>query len=274
MAGRPSPIDRVIGQREVDGQLINVTVADRIVAAIRNGHYIESAAASAGVHKDTVYEWRKVAGRARIQGSLDTRTLTDHETRCIAFSDAVDEAEATYDLAAGEVLERVGRGGIPIVVTTVKTDAQGNVIESTTRTSASLPDARTIEWRLSKRFKDRYGDRIEVTGADGGPVTLSMEERAGALRSLVQQVKSKGKEPREPKRKKRATVGSRPAGKSDQGAGLDSPGDAPSLTPDNSVAAPAVAPPKRARAQRQSVAQRTKRARAKGTPAVDDDDDD
>lgn len=201
MTGRPSDINKIIGHRDVNGTQVPVTVAEQIIAAIRAGNYIEGAAAAAGITKQTVYEWRHVAARTRIAGTPDA-DLTDHQRRCITFSDAVDEAEGIWEVNANRTLERIARGGIEQEVVTVKTDHRGNVVERTTRTTSTLPDARVIEWRLKRRFRDRYAERVEVTGADGDPlgVELSMDERAASLVELAARVRGADapEEPPEP----------------------------------------------------------------------------
>lgn len=177
--GRPSPIDKTIGHRDVDGTPVPVTVFDRIVSALRAGNYIEGAAASAGMSKQAVYDWMKLGARTRLANTPD-KDRTTHERRCVEFLDAVAEAEAAWEAQANTTLEQLSRGGIPVETVTVKVDGKGKVIERTTKTTATLPDAATIKWRLKRRFRDRYAERIEVTGAEGEPL-LPMDERAAAI---------------------------------------------------------------------------------------------
>lgn len=71
MAGRPTKL--------------TAEVQERIVHAVRAGNYMETAAAHAGVHKDTLYEWLK-RGRAETQGAYR------------AFSDALEKALADAEM--------------------------------------------------------------------------------------------------------------------------------------------------------------------------------
>lgn len=259
--GRPSPIDRVIGTREVDGQTVDVTVADRIVAAIRSGSFVEAAAASAGITKTTFYEWQAVAGRARIRCANNLADMTDHEVRCCQFSDAVAEAEGVWEVGIGQVHESVSRGGIEQTVRTTKYDAAGNVVEVTERTSSTLPDLRGIEWRLTRRFPHRYAppERIEITGPDGEPITLSMEERASALSELARRVKG----------------AARKAGRSARSVSDDDVGAAPlPVPPDSAPSSPA--PPVRKAARTSSPKKapgaETKAKQRRRARNADDDD--
>lgn len=67
----------------------NEEAANRIVIAVRGGNYMETAAALAGISKDTLYAWLRTGAR---QKSGQLRDFSD------AVKKALGEAEAT-DLA-------------------------------------------------------------------------------------------------------------------------------------------------------------------------------
>lgn len=67
--GRPSKITTVVA---IDPDGNNITAADRIVQCIRMGGYHETAAATAGVDKTTLYEWLPSPHR-RAQGHRERR---------------------------------------------------------------------------------------------------------------------------------------------------------------------------------------------------------
>lgn len=215
-------IDRVVGTRPgKDGAPDEqITVADRIVELLASGNYIEGAAAGAGVHKDTVYHWLKIGAQVHLRagaGSIDDLELSDFERKCAEFSDAVAEAEGRYESSSNLTLERLARGGIPQTTETVERgpapvnpatggptyDSEGRevlgpILKSSTRSTSTLPDAQVIEWRLTRRFRQRYAERLEVTGADGGPVALSQSEKASAVLELVRSFRQqKKKQPKE-----------------------------------------------------------------------------
>lgn len=194
MTGRPTKIDAIVGHRDnpTGGDPIPITVADRIVTGIQIGMYMEPAIAQAGVAKGTVYGWLHNAGLARIRtlGNDDHPSLTDLERKSIAFSDAVDIANATWEASKLGALEQLERGGTinEIVTEKIGVDADGeeHVIERTIRRETMLPDARVIMWRLTRRFPDRYHTRMELTGPDGGPLALTIEDRAAALSDTLE----------------------------------------------------------------------------------------
>jgi hypothetical protein len=180
--GRPSLIDAVVG---CDDEGNAITVADRIVAALCAGNYFEQATAAAGIHKETAYGWLRLAAQIQIRAkgrTLEDLQLSDHERRCVEFSDAVVRAEARWEASALDTLEQLGRGGVTATHETLKYDAAGNLIERTVRTETLPPNAQVIEWRLTRRFPQRYGQHVEVV--DGGALLTDDETTSALVESL------------------------------------------------------------------------------------------
>jgi hypothetical protein len=195
--GRPSKIDQVVGYRTInhdDGTTEQrpVTTADRITAHLRNGNYFEQACAAAGVHRETAYGWLRIGAQAIARAAstgipLDDLDLPVHHLACVAFSDAVAEAEAEWEVRANTTLETLARGGITSETVTEKQDptrldenGQPLVVERTVRTERTLPSAQVLEWRLTRRFPERYGHRVDLV-ARAGDGSLPMNDRAAAL---------------------------------------------------------------------------------------------
>lgn len=186
--GRPSDIDRIIGRNDDTGEPI--TVADRIIAGLRAGAYLEPSVAATGVAKSTVYAWIKTAGRIRLRsGGEPTNTLpdlTDHERKCCAFLDAVEEAEGIYEIAQNTTLERLGRGGLIVRTVTRKfngIEGAPNVecIETTVKEETLPPNAAVVQWRLTRRFQERYSAKFELDTSLLADGALTEAERATAL---------------------------------------------------------------------------------------------
>lgn len=202
--GAPSKLDQVVGYRDADGDRVPVTAFDRIVAGQRTGNYIEVSAASAGVGRSTVFGWLKIGAqvyaRAALRGlevddpALD---LTPHEQRCREFSDAVAEANASYEIGEQANLNRLARGGLTTVRTTVKTQRQPVPgkdneyamveVERTVVTETLAPNAQVIEWRLTRKFPDRYALRSDLDDPLGG-IDETAESLAGEVRTYLQGV--------------------------------------------------------------------------------------
>lgn len=173
--GRPSVMDRVVAT--VDGRAI--TAAEQMLAAIRSGNYVETAAAAAGIAKETYYEWLRVGANARAKKGRTTK----HEQRCIEFSDAVAEAVAASEAMQVSLLEQLARGGIKVETVTEKV-ADGKVLERTVKTEHTLPSVAAITWRLERRFAKRWGQRgsLELTGADGGAIVVETADARAIIK--------------------------------------------------------------------------------------------
>lgn len=197
-AGRPSKIDQIVRYRDRDGERVPVTAFDQVIGLLRVGNYIETAAASAGVHRETVHAWLRTGAQAVARAAtrgldLDdpALNLTDHEQRCIEFSDAVAEATSSWEVQAIGTLEQLGRGGYQTTRVTIKTERVPDAsqpsgfrheeVERTTVTETLPPSAQVLEWRLTRRYPQRYAinpDReVEATGAEDVAGQLADELR-------------------------------------------------------------------------------------------------
>lgn len=122
-------------------------VRERIVQAVRAGAYYTHAAAYAGVHRATLYGW------------LD-RGRTERE-RLDADADAKPKKSEAVYLDIFDTLTRVEAEAVIEAVAHWKTAARS--------------DWRAAKEWLARRHSEEWGDRarLEHTGPDGGPITLS-----------------------------------------------------------------------------------------------------
>jgi len=104
---------------------LNAEKSAKILALIRAGNYLETAAAAAGVQARTVREWR-IAGE-RLRGQSD---LTDEQKSLVVFAMGADEAEAAAE-----------SGDLACI--------DGAV------------DWKAAAWRLEHRYPKRWGPRIQ-----------------------------------------------------------------------------------------------------------------
>ena len=182
--GRPPKLHAIARVRP-DGT--RVTVADSIVQALELGDYVESAAAAAGVAKRTVYGWLETGARlthaqeAARDRHLPIPTGTRHERDCQAFSHAVARATEAWHLRALATLEDLGRGGREVRTVTTRRNAAGDVVEEVERVETLPPSPQVLEWRLTRRFPERYGQRIDVGVSAVDPVELGVQARAASL---------------------------------------------------------------------------------------------
>lgn len=183
--GRPPALTRVVRQTR-DGK--DVTVADAIVEAIRAGSFIESAAAANGINKATLHDWLRTGSRVNqrlLNDNARRGDFTRKELLCAEFSDSVGRAFAEATAIEVATAAQLARGGLTETETTTRTETLPTgtpKVTTTTKQKVFAPDGAMIRWRLSKREPDTWGrDRIELTGADGGPVELTLVEKRQRL---------------------------------------------------------------------------------------------
>lgn len=185
--GRPTRIDQV---HEIDRRTgREITIGEAITRYLQQGNYLETACALVTIDKSTVLAWLRDGARIheRRLAGLSSRSLSKYQRLAQAFSLEVRKAMAEAEARDIQNLARLALGGIPQQTVTEKlvarTDAAGNflrhpetdeilydVAERTTRSSTTLPDAKVLEWRLERRFPDRWGrwDRVDVDISGGG----------------------------------------------------------------------------------------------------------
>ena len=192
--GRRSYIDQII--ERCDGQPI--TVADRIIAAVRAGNYLETAAALAGVRVATIRDWLYTGNatlRALANGA-EQHELPHHHIRYAEFADAIARAEAeaeAEDVARLQLLAR-GQATTTKEVTVERRNADGELVERTTRseTETLAPDSAALRWRLERRHPRRWqgSQRVELTGEEGGPIELTVAEKRDAVLDTLSRLAS------------------------------------------------------------------------------------
>lgn len=120
--------------------IISPEMIKNLVAALQSGAYIETAAAYAGISKDTFYRWLKI-GRAvkdaamdEETGLLDMNRIPADQRQFAELSDAVEKAQADSEMICLQQIQK-----------------------------AALDGAwQAAAWRLERKFPQRYGRRTVV----------------------------------------------------------------------------------------------------------------
>lgn len=129
MAGRPSKL--------------TPELQERIISAIRAGNYMETAAAYAGISKDTLYRWLKQGARAK-SGPYKR------------FSDAIAQAMAQSEVRDVAVIHKAAE---------------------TEWTAAAW----RLERKYPERWGRRQKVEAQVSGPGGGPVEVTATVNLAAL---------------------------------------------------------------------------------------------
>ena len=120
-------------------------IAERIVSAIKAGGYVETAAAFAGVSKDTFYAWLK-RGASEKSGPFKE------------FSDAIGRAIAESEMRYVSIVAKAASGyDVVRERTVVGMDIKGNPINTVTTEKSHEFNPQAAEWWLERRFPRRWG---------------------------------------------------------------------------------------------------------------------
>jgi transposase len=152
---------------------LNAETHTTIINAITAGAYIETAAAHAGIHKDTLYDWLK-KGRQHSQQETNGEKLTEKQQALARFSDAIEKALGDAELRDIAIISKAAA-------------------EGAWQASA---------WRLERKFPDRWGKRshVELTGRNGGHIqvgpavdlTQLSTEEIQTLHRIIQKSQNRG----------------------------------------------------------------------------------
>ncbi|MET7335884.1 hypothetical protein [Nonomuraea sp. NPDC005650] len=142
-------------------------LAEQLCAHVRAGNYLTTACDLVGVHEATVYRWLERG--EEVDQRDEGADVTGEEEASADFYRAFKRARAEAERMFVEVLVEDAKGGVVVKETTRTADGS---VEETTRTPPNYKAA--LEW-LARTKNDRWGSRkaLEVSGPDGGPVTLN-----------------------------------------------------------------------------------------------------
>lgn len=139
-------------------------LTQRVVASIEANCQVETAAAIAGVRKETLYDWLRKGARA--QAAVERGDQLDVYTeRCVAFSDAVLRAQARASATRLAAIASAGTVSTKTKTVTTTTpgegDSEGETTTVVTTTEEVLGDWRAEAW-LQERSDQRYNIRVQT----------------------------------------------------------------------------------------------------------------
>lgn len=118
---------------------------EKVCSAIYAGNYAKIAAQLSGISESTYYGWLQEAEKEGCDPLF------------LEFSESVEKAEAAAEVEAVALIRQAARNG----------------------------SAKDAQWLLERKHGERWGrnDKIrqEITGADGGPIELTIEEARRAV---------------------------------------------------------------------------------------------
>jgi transposase len=121
-------------------------VTETIAQLLRAGNYVETAAAIAGIHRATFYEWSKRGAEFSAAREMGKR-LSAADAALADFSDTIEKAVA---IGEAQDLYKIA--------------------------AAAEENWQAAAWRLERRFPLRWGryQRQEISGPDSAPVAVKI----------------------------------------------------------------------------------------------------
>lgn len=165
--GAPSRINEVVRYREAtdaDGttNLVPFTLGEQIVERVRVGLDLTDAAASAGITKQTIWNWRRRGALNRALTAQGKPYATDDGPDYVRFVDALERAESEAELVRLTVIQRAAEGGFKTTKETAVYDAQGELVSRTVVTDVQPPQWAAAAWYLERRHARKYGRKSQL----------------------------------------------------------------------------------------------------------------
>lgn len=167
---------------------------NRILELIEAGNHLRTACNVAGVSHTTFYKWLNRGEDAREEAERTGQPPADAEAVYVEFVDAVSRARARAESKAVSVVQRAMVGGFILSEEPLQ-DANGDPVLSPStgevlyKRTYSQPDGRLALQYLERSRPGEWGrqptSRVEVTGAEGGPVQV---EQSVVIASLAERV--------------------------------------------------------------------------------------
>lgn len=151
---------------------------ERVIAYLRQGNYLETAAAAAGIDRTTLRDWLRRGERAK-------------SGRYREFSLAVEKARAEAEVMG---LGIITKAGMPQRVLDLLSPEDLAALPPNVRRQLgrlTRPGEWTaMAWRLERTMPEKFGRRlVEVTGGDGQPLVppgrLGPEELAATIAAVL-----------------------------------------------------------------------------------------
>ena len=148
--------------------MITKEIIEHVIFSLKAGCYIETAAAYAGISKDTLYRWLKRGRKERRRLAADRRARPKiSEAQFVVFLDGVTRAMSESEVRDVSLIAQAANGGQKYVEEKVTTDANGNIISKQIITKSLAPQWQAAAWRLERKHPKKWGRRVAIRKDEG-----------------------------------------------------------------------------------------------------------
>ena len=184
--GRPSKIT----QEVTPGS----THADVLIEKITMGLHQRAACDLAGINKSTLHRWTLEGSRLTALATQDKLPKpTKEQLALVDFSDRLSKAYAEAEANRLAIIDRIAQGGVKTERTVVKyatkiVDGEPTrvEVERVVHTDTLRPEWTAAAWYLERTHPDKYGKRIELTGAEGSALVPPAQQAKALGESLAE----------------------------------------------------------------------------------------
>lgn len=163
--------------------IISEEIIKNIIFSLKAGCYLETAAAYAGISKNTLFQWLKRGRREKRRLAADgRRKMIKSEAQFVILVDAVTRAMSESEVRDVSVIAQAANGGHRVTETKVKKDSKGNLISEETVEKAMPPQWQAAAWRLERKFPKKWGKRLAVRKDEGKDLENSPDAYIKKLR--------------------------------------------------------------------------------------------
>lgn len=141
----------------------------KILAAIRAGNYMETAAAYAGISKNLLYDWirRGEEEFERVRNSVGARKRVKvGEEQYFIFYQGLQEAMASAEVRDVMMITKAANGGGVLEEVEEVYDGKGNLLKKTVTKRPIEPKWVASAWRLERKFPNRWGRKLQMADSD------------------------------------------------------------------------------------------------------------
>ncbi len=164
-----------------------VTAAQHIVERMELVNDLRVASASAGISNTALYKWRLDGARLRAVEAQGKRELTDRERVFVDFVNALEKAEAQWEVGKLAIVQGAAEGGHQHEKITEKWEMVDGELKLTERSVVrwtAEPQWTAAMTLLERRMPHKYGKRMALTDGEGGPLIPQDEAARGLADSL------------------------------------------------------------------------------------------